>query len=402
MSPEDEGAASGRTFAALDNREFRWIWTAASFSHLGGAVQITAAAWLMTTMTQSPLLIAMVQTCAYLPAVAFSLIAGAVADLFNKRIQMTLSVGLRVLAVFTLALLVGLNMLEPWSLLLLTALIGTGAAFYNPSWQASLREIVSRERLISAISLNSLSFNVARCAGPALGGELIVIVGAGMAMIVSGVSFVVLFMTLVVFWPRNAWRADSRDSVFEAAFEGVRYAAGSSVVRVILLKAALFAFSGSALLSLPPVIALELGGGPRTFAALVTSFGVGAALGALAIVRISTKAPADVLVFACSIVVACSTLAIAFNDSVALCALLMLLAGGGWVNVVSTLQRAIQTLCPHGVVGRTIALLGTVFSLGVAGGSFFWGWMVGAFGLSISLTAASASLALGAWIASAR
>lgn len=396
MPPDTKSAASGRTFAALDSREFRWIWTAASFSHLGTAVHITAAAWLMTTMTQSPLLISMVQTCAYLPAVACSLIAGAAADLFNKRVQMTLSVALRMLAVFALALLAGLNALTPWSLLLLTALIGAGAAFYNPSWQASFREIVSRDDLTSAISLNSLSLNIARCAGPALGGELIVIIGAGMAMVFSGVTFAALFITLALFSRGMQWRTGPRDSIFKAAFEGVRFSVRSRVVRAILLTAVSFAFSGSVLLSLPPVIALELGGGPRTFAALMTSFGAGAVLGALALVRFSARARPGVLVFVCSMLIAFSVLAIAFSRSVALCSAFMLLAGAGWVNIVSTLQRSIQISCPHRVVGRAIALLGTVFSFGVASGAPFWGYMAGAFNLTTSLTIAATLLALGA------
>src|SRR6202044_3684897 len=149
---------------------FRDLWLASIVSNLGGWMQDTAGTWLMTVLTTSPLLIALMQTAASLPVVVLGLLAGATADIFDRRRLLLFWQAWMLAAVALLSLLTFFNIISPWVLLVLTFLLNVGAGMNSPAWQAIMPELVPREQLPEAVSLNSAGFNLARAVGPALGG----------------------------------------------------------------------------------------------------------------------------------------------------------------------------------------------------------------------------------------
>src|SRR5690606_4424441 len=178
--------------APFRHATFRDLWSATLASNLGGLIQAVAAGWLMTTIAASDDMVALVQAATTLPIMIFSLAAGALADNFDRRnIMLTAQVLMMVvsiaLAVFALA-----GLLSPWLLLTFTFLIGCGTALHNPSWQASMGDLVPREDLSGAVTLNSVSYNLMRSVGPAVGGMIVAAAGAASAFALNAVSYIAL------------------------------------------------------------------------------------------------------------------------------------------------------------------------------------------------------------------
>jgi MFS family permease len=194
------------TLAPLQVDTFRAFWLASLVSHLGGMVQNVGAAWLMGKLTPDPAFIAFVQAAAALPLMLFSLLAGALADLFDRRTVMLAAVGFNLVAAIGLGAMTLLGATTPWALLAFTFALGAGAALFAPAWQASVREVASEDALAQAVALNSLGFNLARSVGPALGGALVGLAGAAAAFAANAASYLALLVVLLR-WRRARWRA---------------------------------------------------------------------------------------------------------------------------------------------------------------------------------------------------
>src|SRR6266403_2726428 len=146
---------------------FRNRLIASIISNTGSWMQDTAGTWLMTALTSSPLLIALMQTAATLPVLLFGLPAGAMADIFDRRRLLLFWAGWMLVAAVLLSGLTLAGWIGAGSLLVLTFLLNVGSAMNGPTWQAIVPELVPREELPNAIALNSAAFNLARAAGPA-------------------------------------------------------------------------------------------------------------------------------------------------------------------------------------------------------------------------------------------
>lgn len=180
-------------WAPLRRALFRDRWLSSIISNVGSWMQDTAGTWLMTSLTTSPLLISLMQTAATLPVLLLGLLAGATADIFDRRRllifwQIWMLVAALVLSGLTLA-----GVITPWMLLTLTFLLSLGNAMGAPAWQAIVPELVPRSELPSAIALNSAGFNLARAIGPALGGLIVAATGAGFVFFINSLSDIAHF-----------------------------------------------------------------------------------------------------------------------------------------------------------------------------------------------------------------
>ena len=123
---------------------FRAVWIASLSLQVGGLIQSVGAAWLMTSMAGSAEMVSLVQASTSLPVMIFALASGAVADNFDRRSVMLLAQGLMLAVSALLAVFAYVGLITPWLLLLFTFLIGCGTALNNPSWQASVGDMVPR------------------------------------------------------------------------------------------------------------------------------------------------------------------------------------------------------------------------------------------------------------------
>src|SRR5690606_37872625 len=157
-------------------------------------------------------MVALVQASTTLPIMVFSIASGALADNFDRRIIMLIAQSGMLVVSLLLAVMAFMGLLNPWFLLLFTFLIACGTALFNPSWQASMGDIVPRQDLPGAVTLNSMGFNMMRSVGPAVGGLIVALAGAGAAFAVNAVSYGPLIAALWRWKPVRPPRQLPRES----------------------------------------------------------------------------------------------------------------------------------------------------------------------------------------------
>ncbi len=378
---------------------FRRLWTATLLSNLGGLVQVVGAGWLMTSLSDSSGMVALVQASTTLPVMLFSLVSGALADNFNRRdimlgAQVLMMAVSLLLAIFTFA-----GWLSPWLLLLFTFLIGCGTALHNPSWQASMGDIVPRDDLPGAVTLNSMSYNIMRSLGPAIGGIIVATAGAAFAFALNAASYVALIHALYRWQPPRVSRTLPREALGSAVVAGLRYVAMSPNLLKVMGRSAIFGFSAVALLALLPLVARDLiKGGAFTFGILLGCFGAGAIIGALLNNRIRSIWRNETIVRATFLGYGAGTLILAFSHNLWLSCLALLPVGACWVMTLSLFNVTVQLSTPRWVVGRSLAMYQTSTFGGMTVGSWLWGVLADLRNVEQALIVASAVLALGAAI----
>jgi MFS family permease len=216
---------SPSAWAPFAHRSFAVLWGATVLSNIGTWMHDVGAGWLMTELSPSPIVVSAVQAATTLPIFLFALLAGAVADIVDRR-KLLIGVNLYLAAnAATLATLVSLDLVTPLVLILFTFALGTGAAFVAPAWQAVVPALVPREDLPAAIALNSMGINVSRAIGPALAGFLIVGIGLWSPFALNAVSFIGIIAALL-WWrpPVASKRTLPAEDVGSAIINGLRYA----------------------------------------------------------------------------------------------------------------------------------------------------------------------------------
>ncbi len=394
-SEETAGSsAPSSSWSPLQGAAFRSIWLATLVSNLGGWMQAVGAAWLMTSITPSPLLVSLVQTAAGLPIFLLALPAGALADIFPRRRLLLISNYFLLAVVSGLAACTLSGHATPAGLLAFTFGVGLGEALEAPPFQAIVSDLVPKSQLVAAVSLNSVGYNLARAIGPALGGLVVARFGAGTNFAVNALSFSAVLVVL------HRWRETVKKSVlpaerFTGAIRaGLRYVRYSPELGTVLVRTASFVVSGSALWALLPIVVRELKRGPSAYGVLLGSLGAGALIGAAMLPSIRGRLSLDALVGGATAFFGVATLASAFVHSFAFLILLMLLAGVGWIALLSSLNVATRAVVPAWIQARALAVYLLVFQGGMALGSLIWGSMATHFGVRAALAAAGAFLLL--------
>jgi MFS family permease len=384
-------------FVPLRQPIFRAIWLANLVSNFGGLIQAVAASWLMTTISTSPDMVALVQASTTLPVMMFSLAAGAISDNYDRRLVMLTAQCFMFAVSTTLAVTAWLGLIGPWLLLTFTFLIGCGIALNNPAWQSSVSDMVPRREIPAATMLNSAGFNVARSVGPALGGLIVATTGAAAAFVLNAMCYVALIAVLLRWRPVRQERLLPRETMGIAMSAGLRYVASSPNILSVVLRGCAFGFGGIVALALLPLITRDLvHGGPLTYGVLLGGFGAGAVVGAFFSARLRNRLTTEALVRATFMVFAAAVALAAVSAWMWLTMLALCAAGACWVLTLSTFNATVQLSAPRWVVGRALALYQMATFGGMAGGSWTWGWLTLHYGTEHALLAAAGALVVGA------
>jgi MFS family permease len=386
-------------FEPLQGPAFRNLWIAATISNLGGWMQDTAGTWLMIVLTPSPLLIALMQTAASLPVVMLGLLAGATADIFDRRRLLLFWQAWMLGAVAVLSLLTFFHIISPWVLLALTFMLNIGTAMNSPAWQAIMPELVPREQLPDAVSLNSAGFNLARALGPALGGLTVAAfvhasTGAAWTFLLNALSFVGVILVLYQ-WKRMPLfkSALPAERIYGSMRAGLRYIQYAPPLRSALARAFIFTLFVSAVWSLLAVVAArDLHQGALGYGILNGSMGFGAVIGATSLPRVRRKFSADMIIAISSGVFVGTLLILAFVHYPLIIIPVLLVAGFAWTSTMSTLNLAVQISAPNWVQARALGTYQMIFSGGMALGSVIWGLIAEHFSTPASLTTAAAGM----------
>ena len=356
-------------FAAPD---FRRLWTAIFISNIGYWMQTVAAAWLMRQWTgNDPVMVSLIQTALFLPAVLILLPAGALADLLDRRRYMMFSQGWMALAALALAAMILLGLHSPIGLLALLALLAVGFALNMPVQSAIWPELVPRHVLPQAVSLYSISNNGARLIGPALAGAVLPLIGAATVVALNGLSTLGVIAVLLM-WRRSASQvARAKESGLALLAGGLRFAAGSRTFRAVLLRGGAFFIVTSIILALLPVKVTR----PEDFGTVFSFFGLGAVAGALSYGRVAARFSRNRIVAVAIAVHAFCLFGLSANAQVPVMSVLTGGIGFAWFFVMSAMQIGSQMVLPDALRGRGLALLNLVLMTGYALGSPLWGFV---------------------------
>jgi MFS family permease/quinol monooxygenase YgiN len=370
----------------LRHAPFRLFYLGSIATAVGYTMQATVAAWLMATLTPSALMVALVQTASTAPSLLLGLLAGALADIIDRRkiILVTQIVLLAATAILGLATIAGLT--GPGTLLALTFLIGAGFTFYMPAQQASINSFVSRIELPRAVALGAVAFNVARAIGPAFAGALAAWLGTGSALIASAFFFVLMIVAVRAWKPGDLQLPGIPETLFSGVLSGLRYARHSHPMRALIIRNLNFCVCASSLWALLPVIARDqLGLGAGGYGLLSASFGIGAVVGALSIPRQLQSRTLNAVVTSGVLLWTAATLLIAATDITAIALVGACGAGMAWVCVLASLSAGTQSTAPAWVRARAVAMNLVAVQASLALGSVLWGALASAAGTRVAL-----------------
>src|SRR4051812_17900238 len=342
--------------APLRHSAFRRIWLASLLSNLGLLIQAVGAAWAMTQMTPSADKVALVQTALMLPVMLIAMPAGAIADMYDRRVVALASLSIALAGAVALTALTWLGMVTPEILLGFCFVVGSGMALFGPAWQSSVSEQVPPETLPSAVALNGISYNIARSFGPAIGGIVVATAGAVAAFACNAALYVPLFVVMFL-WRRTTEPSRlPREQLSRAIVSGVRYIRNSPSIRIVLARTLVTGIAGGSVSALMPLVARDLlHGGAQTYGVMLGAFGLGAVIGALNIAEVRKRMSGEAAVRACALSMAGALAAIALSKQAVMTAAALVLAGGVWMLAVALFNIGVQLSAPRWVAGRSLA-----------------------------------------------
>lgn len=379
---------SGPALAPLREPVFRRIWIASVLANLGQLILGVGVAWEMTRLTSSASMVALVQTAMMLPLMLVALPAGAIADTYDRRKVAMLGLGIASFFAAILTSLAYLDLTSPWVLLLFCTLIGTGVGLYNPSWQSSIGEQVKPEDLPAAVALGTISFNVARSFGPAIGGLIVIAAGAQATFAFSAFAYLPLILAFFLWQRGHILSRLPPERIGRAMVSGVRYAFHAHSIRTVLIRTFLFGLAGATANALAPLIAKDLlNGDASIFGILLGASGVGAVTGALLLSQLRDRLGTEKATAALAVVGGLALVSIGFSRSLPLTCLGMFLTGGASMLTIALLNIAVQTTVPRWVTARALSLYTSFLTGGIAIGSWFWGSVANTWTIEVAIIA---------------
>jgi predicted MFS family arabinose efflux permease len=389
--------------APLRHVVFRRIWLASLLSNLGLLIQAVGAAWAMTQMTPDADKVALVQTALMLPVMLISMPAGAIADMYDRRIVALVSLSISLSGATALTVLAWFGLITPNTLLAFCFVVGSGMALFGPAWQSSVSEQVPAETLPSAVALNGISYNIARSFGPAIGGIVVATAGAVAAFASNALLYFPLLVVLFL-WNRTSEPSRlPRERLNRAIVSGVRYIANSPSIRIVLARTLVTGLIGGSVSALMPLVARDLlHGGAQTYGIMLGAFGMGAVIGALNISEIRQRLSGESAVRACALSMGGAIAAVALSREPVLTAAALVVAGAAWMMAVALFNIGVQLSAPRWVAGRSLAAFQASIAGGIAIGSWGWGHLTNVAGVETALLVSAglmlASPLLGLWL----
>lgn len=371
---------------------YRAFWIASFFSNLGTWIHEVGAAWLMTQLDPSPMMVSAVRASMAIPILFLALPAGVLADRIDRRKLLIGTQCWMLLIAVTLATLTFLDAVTPTVLLLLTAAAGLGMVIHAPSWQASIPELVPRSQLTSAIALGSISFNLARAAGPALGGFLVAWLGSWSAFAVNAGSFAGVIGVLLM-WKRTERESSAGRSYWNSLKDGVVFVASDQTMRHVLIRVVLFVAPAGGLWALLPLVAHDmLGWDAPGYGVMVGGIGLGAVLAAAIMPAAKRRLGVGGVVAVAHGLVGVVLVLLSFAPGGIISVLAMMVAGAGWMMAMTTLNSSAQLVLPSKLRARGLACYLTAFAAAMSGGSLLWGAVARWYDLSTALGGAGLAI----------
>ena len=378
--------------APLSVPVFRMLWLTWLVANTCMWMNDVASAWLMTTLTSSPVLVALVQTASTLPVFLLGLPSGALADILDRRkyFMVTQFWVAAVAVVLCLAVLAG--GLNAYLLLALTFANGIGMAMRWPVFSAIVPELVERQQLPAALALNGVAMNASRIIGPLLAGAIIASAGSAWVFVLNALLSLLAGFTIMRWRRQPTPNPLGRERLYSAMRVGLQFVRESPPMRAVMWRISVFFLHATSLLALLPLVARELeGGGAGTFTLLLASMGAGAIVAAMFLPRLRQMMSADRLVGIGMLLQALSAAVVAIAPNTYVAVPAMVTAGAAWITTANVLVVAAQFALPNWVRARGMSILQMAIMGATAVGAALWGQVAALTSVHVSLALAAAA-----------
>lgn len=379
-------------FAPLKVTTYRRLWLSMIISSLGTFLQLTAGPWVMLEMTGSPFMVGLVTTALLLPRLLFTLPAGALADVIDRRTLVIIGHVTCAVPAALMAVLVAVDLLNPGLLLALTFLLGLGAAFTHPAFQSMVPELVPRPMLAQAITLNAAAFNVARSVGPSIGGLLIAMGLTEVSFATNAVSYFAVIAVVMTF-PAMGVAQTKQRHLWRSTQLGMRYVRHTAGIRRLIMVSGTFALASASIEAvMPSWTSQDLQLGASGYGIMFGLFGFGALMGAASRERARTVVgdrmlPVTITAFGFAGVIA------GLAGSVVIAGAALVVVGLTFVWTMTTLNATVQLMAPRWIRGRVVGVF--LLSIGLQPlGAFLAGSLAELFGASTALVVMCAAAAI--------
>jgi predicted MFS family arabinose efflux permease len=367
---------------ALASRDFRIYYAGNLVAQIGTWMQTVTQSWLVLQLTDSPFLLGLTATLQFGPILVLSIFAGVLADRLTKRNILIFTQAAQGTLALTLGLMIWQDRVQYWHVAAMAVLWGVMSALDQPTRQSFIMELVGRDHLVSAVGMNSASFNAARIVGPSVAGLLIARVGLFAGFLINAGAFVVSIAALSLVPARRPLPRPTAATFLEAMAQGVAYAARTRVVRFLLSLQVIVSFCVFNFTVYVPLLARNvLGLGSEGFGFLMACLGVGAVTAGLSVGAVGSRPPLRLIATAAT--VACAgLLGLAVTRWFWLAAVLLAMIGFAGTVVVAGCNTSLQLAAPDALRGRVMSLY-TLLSGGIFPiGAFFVGTLSQSWGVS--------------------
>ena len=364
-------------FHALTHKNYRYFWMGQCVSLIGTWTQNIGQSWLVLSLTGSPLLLGLVGTMQFLPITFFSLFAGVLSDKFSKRKILIFTQTVSMILAFILSALVFTHTLRYEYIMLLALCLGFCNTLDMPTRQAYNVEIVGKEDLMNAISLNSATFNLGRIIGPAIGALLMAFFGPGWCFLLNGFSFIAVIYGLLRIDATNyVKKIDSKKGMLKEISDGLRYIKNRPVLLETLILISILgmlAYNFNVLIPVFTKDVLHMDAG--TYGFLLASIGVGSLIGALLISIKSKVGPSKILMVGSSIAIGIMLILTGLSNLFYLTALCLTINGIFSMFFATTANTTLQINSRDEYRGRVMSVYTLVFAGSAPMGNLFAGFV---------------------------
>lgn len=387
---------------AFRYRDFRLLWTGALLSFMGSWIQNVAQGWLVDDMTRDASKVAFVAFCGMLPVAIFGPLAGVLADRLDRRLVLIATQLVFAGGALFLALATSVGFVQYWHILAVAFLVGTSGAIEMPARQSLISTVVPPEVLPAAVPAQAMTFNLARVAGPVVGGFLLARYGPSMCYLVNGLSYTALILAVLAIRADLSARSTRAEPIMDLLLEGMRYTLMDIRLRSLFaLEVCVSVFGLFYLAMLPTIARTQFAASKQQLGAMMGAIGVGAVLGLFTLL-LTSHLPIKPLI----IRIAMTTLALALFGlslvrDVAYAFPFLAIAGASGVMQFNTTNTLFQLLAPEKLRGRVISM--HVWALSGAGPLAMpvFGWIASVASTSLALQIGASAVAIGAaaaWI----
>jgi len=355
-------------------------------SLIGTWIQAVAQSWLVFQLTHSAFLLGVVGFLSSIPVFFLSLFGGVLADRLNKRNILIATQTAFMLLAFILAVFTQLKLITPLEIMLIAVLNGIVMAFDAPSRQAVVVELVGKEHLFNAISLNSVAFNSSRIIGPALAGILVALIGMSGCFYINGISFLAVIIALLLIRLNNNRVIREDNTAIKDIRDGLNFIKNNRLILILITMVGAVSLFGIAYAIFMPIFANDiLKVGVKGLGVLMSSSGVGALIGALILARLGDFKYKGKFLVLSSMIFSVSLILFSLSKTYIFSIITLIFIGGSSVAAIALINTILQTKVPDVFRGRVMSVFMLTFAGIMPFGNLISGWLAQVLGVSVAV-----------------